>query len=159
MSTPAWWQRGAVYGSNPREREHDASVGATQPFARRLNTHGPFRKNDSQRLVDGAFSEAPRRDQAGEAEDMIGVTVRDGEKRRRKHVGAKCDLQAFARIHEQLQRPVPQPVRIHAAAETAQRLLHLTLLSVVSLGRPICQLPDPERIVRIRFFYVSQVRT
>ena len=66
---------------------------------------------------------------------MIGVAVRDGQDRRRKDIGAERDLQAFAGIDQQLQRPVPQPVGIHAAAETAQRLLHLTLLSVVSLAR------------------------
>ena len=55
------------------------------------------------------------------------------EGRRRKHVGSERDLQAFAGIDEQLQRAVPQPVGIHAVAETAHCLLHLTLLSVLSL--------------------------
>ena len=101
---------------------------------------GTFRKNDCQRLVGGALAESPRGDQAGKAEHMIGVAMRDREDRRREDVGAERDLQAFTGIDQQLQRPVPQPVGIHAAAETAHRFLHLTLLSVLSCER--LSLPD-----------------
>ncbi len=96
--------------------------------------------------------------QPGKAEHMIGVTVRDRQDRRREHVGAERELQAFAGVDEQLQRPVPEPVGVHAPAETPHRLAHLTLLSVLSSTPEFASVLELQRIVGVRFFYVSQVR-
>ena len=103
--------------------------------AHRLHAAGTFRKNDCQRLIDGALAEFPRCHEAGKAEHVIGMTVGDGEHRRRKDVRAKGQLRAFAGVHEELQRPMPEPVGEHSPAETAHHVLHLT-----HSGASICQL-------------------
>ena len=98
---------------------------AALDVARRIYTDAAhaarsFRMDDGQRLVLGALAEAPRRDEPGQAEDVIGVAVGDCGERRRVDPAAERELHAFAGVDEQVKRLVPQPVAVHPAREPGQ---------------------------------------
>src|SRR5688572_31488477 len=134
MASLAHRHTGAWRGRDPRQREHHAVIRGPEQFTRRLHAAGTFGKHDCQRFIDGALAELPRRHEAGKAEDVVGMPMRDRQNRGREHMGAERQLRAFSTIDSKLKGTMPEPIREHSSTETTHQLMHLRIKGAYSMG-------------------------